>query len=102
MHIKSALFAAIALLAALIIFSCGDDNTTTNPPASNILFSLDTLSASVNAGSTGVSTDAAGFSQTITATQVKIEYGLQSNADISFGASASYIRLINIKVTKVQ
>ena len=90
MKLHKFLFIPAAFIAVILFSSCSDDNTTNNPPASNVLFSQDTLSASVNAGSTGISTDAAGFSQTITATQVKIEYSLQSNADSSFGASGSY------------
>ena len=93
MHIKSALFTIV--LTAVFITSCSDDTTTNVTPPSNVLFTWDTLSASINAGSTGISSNSTGFTQTITAAQVKIEYRLQSNADSSAGASASYVDSTN-------
>ena len=75
-----------------ILSSCGDDSTTTpTDPPSNVLFSWDTLAAVRDAGSSGLTTISQSFDQTVSGTQVKVEYRIQSNIDTSLGGcSASY------------
>ncbi|MEO8512928.1 MAG: hypothetical protein ABI543_05185 [Ignavibacteria bacterium] len=76
-----------------VLSSCGDSATTPTEPT--VLFTLDTLSASVEAGVTGSDTVSQSFSQSLLISQVKIEYRLQSNVDSSFGSTASYIDSTN-------
>ena len=74
-----------------ILSSCGDDDTTTNNPPSNVLFTWDTLAAVRDAGSNGLTTISQSFDQTVSGTQVKVEYRIQSNIDTALGGcSASY------------
>ncbi len=71
---------------AAIISSCGDDNTTTpTDPPSNVLFSWDTLAAVRDAGSSGLTTVIQSFEQTVSASQIKVEYRIQSNIDTALG-----------------
>ncbi len=84
----------VTLLVSFVTLfnSCGDDNTTTpTDPPSNVLFSWDTLAAVRDAGSSGLTTISQSFDQTVSGTQVKVEYRIQSNIDTSLGGcSASY------------
>ncbi len=75
-----------------ILSSCSDDTTTTpTDPPSNVLFSWDTLAAVRDAGSSGLTTISQSFDQTVSGTQVKVEYRIQSNIDTALGGcSASY------------
>lgn len=72
--------------------SCGDDNTTNTPvvPPGTVLYSMDTIAAEREAGSTGSTDMLYYFLQTISASQVSIEFRLQSNVDSSLGSSGSY------------
>ena len=81
----------LLVLTVSMLASCSDDTTTTpTDPPSNVLFSWDTLSATNNTGSPGTVYVSQSFAQTITATQVKVEYRLQSNVDSTFGCRGSY------------
>jgi hypothetical protein len=94
MKINRITYLCLLVIIALIIPSCGDDNTTTpNTPTSSVLFTWDTLQAVVT--NTGFSSNSTSFTQTISATQVRIEYRLQSNADSSAGAFGSYLDSTN-------
>lgn len=71
--------------------SCGDDNITPTDPPSNVLFSMDTIAAVREPGVTGSSTVWQSFNNTVSGTQVKVEYRIQSNIDTSLGGcSGSY------------
>lgn len=81
----------LLVLIVSMLASCSDDTTTTpTDPPSNVLFSWDTLSASNNTGSPGTVNVSQSFGQTISATQVKVEYRLQSNVDSALGCRGSY------------
>lgn len=81
----------LLVLNVSMLASCSDDTTTTpTDPPSNVLFSWDTLSAYKEAGPTGTVYVSQSFGQTITATQVKVEYRLQSNVDSTLGCRGSY------------
>lgn len=71
--------------------SCGEDSTTTpnNPVTSDTLYSLALLEAAVVTGS-GSNFNSVSFANTITASNVRLEFTIQSNADSSQGCTASY------------
>ncbi len=64
----------------LVISSCRED-TVTNPPTSNVIYTLDSLSAWIDPGYTGTQYSTNTFGQTVSASKVKLEFTLQSNAD---------------------
>lgn len=80
------------LVSFVTIFSsCGDDNTTTpTDPPSNVLFSMDTIAAFKEPGVTGVSTVSQSFNNTVSGTQVKVEYRIQSNIDTSLNQCSGF------------
>ena len=68
-------------LLTLTFFSCGDDDTTTNPqtPSGTVLYSADSMSVWITS-SFGEGSDS--VSKTIsTPTAIKVEFTVQSNAD---------------------
>lgn len=74
----------LLVLFVTIISSCGDDSTTTpTDPPSNVLFSMDTIAAVREPGFIGSSTVSQSFNNTVSGTQVKVEYRIQSNIDTS-------------------
>jgi broad specificity polyphosphatase/5'/3'-nucleotidase SurE len=80
-----------AAIMFLIFPSCSDDTTTTpTDPPSNVLYTWDTLAAIREAGTTGSVNISQSFAKTISATQVKVEYRLQSNVDTTLGCWGSY------------
>ncbi len=93
---KYLILPALFLITFLFV-SCGDDSTTgtTNPP-SNTLFSMDTIAAVKDAGTVGLTTITQSFNQTISASEVKVEYRIQSNIDTTNnGCTASYTDTTN-------
>ena len=83
----------VTLLVSFVTLfnSCGDDNTTTpTDPPSNVLFSWDTLAAVREPGVTGSSTVSQGFNNTVSGTQIKVEYRIQSNIDTSLNQCSAF------------
>lgn len=76
---------AVILAFALLFSSCSDDSSTSTPitPPSNVIFTWDSLGVNVT-GPNSLSSQQTSLNQTISATKVKVEYRLVSNADTSF------------------
>ncbi len=72
----------IALSSLIMIQSCGDSNTSTNPesPAGTVLYSWDSVNVWLPAGTSASGTDSVIFS-TIETGSVKVEFTIQSNID---------------------
>jgi len=79
MHIKSALSVIPVIFTALLIFSCSDNNTTTNQPTSDVLFTMDSISVWLSGSGSG--NNSYTFQQATTAGRVKVEYTVQTNVD---------------------
>jgi hypothetical protein len=74
------------LIFAVVFSSCSNDDTTNNntgTPVGTVLFSYDSLGVVVNIPNSS-SLQVQAFTQTIQASQVRVEYLLQSNGDTSF------------------
>lgn len=79
MKLHKILFFPLAVISILLISSCSDDNTTTNPPTSDVLLSLDSLSVWLSGSGNG--NNSYTLEQTTTINRVKVEYTIQTNVD---------------------
>ena len=76
------------IVISLFLISCGSDTTNPilpNPPANDTIYTLSILEAAVNGGSSGSDFNSTSFGNSVTATNVRLEFTIQSNADSSFG-----------------
>ncbi len=86
MKINRIIYLCLPVIIALIISSCGDDNTTnTNPntPSGTVLYSQDSMSVWINPIGSGQSRDSVSYSIS-TPTAIKVEFTVQSNADSTY------------------
>lgn len=81
------------LILSFYILSCGSDSSSPIVPApvvNDTIYTLPILEAAVNGGSTGSNFNSTSFGNSVNASNVRVEFTIQSNADSSVGCIASY------------
>jgi len=89
------LFAALTLAALMLISESCSNNSVSPVVTKDTLYYDDTLSVWIPAGISSNSTQSVAFGQTISASVVRLEFTVQSNADSGSGSKGSYYDTTN-------